>query len=409
MRKHLILAVAALASLALLQPLTHAAGLSSAGTSAITTFLQGAVDRGEMPGIVALVVDRNGVIYHEAFGKQDVGRNVPMAKDSIFRIASMTKAITSMGVMILVEEGKVKLDDDAAKYVPSMANRRVFTKVDTAAGTYETKPATRPITIRQLLTHTSGIGYNWSDHGLALVQQKENPAEDALPLVYEPGENWTYGSSTRVLGDVIQAVTGQRVDAFIQARIAGPLGMKDTAFEVPRDRNGRVVTTHQKTNGRFKETPNPETITAPVRGDGGLFSTADDYGRFIRMILSKGTLNGTRVLAEKTVDDVGRNHMGKVVVRQQPTANPDRSLPYPLGAGRDGWGLGFQRAAAPLSPNMRSEGSLAWAGIWNTEFWIDPARGIGAVLLMQYLPFYDDAAIKTLQGFEQRVNQALTK
>jgi CubicO group peptidase (beta-lactamase class C family) len=407
--KRLILAVAALASLVLLQPITHAAGLSSGGASAITTFLQGAVDRGEVPGIVALVVDRNGVIYHEAFGKQDVGKNIPMAKDSIFRIASMTKAITSMGVMILVEEGKVKLDDDAAMYVPAMANRRVFTKVDTSTGTYETKPAGRPITIRQLLTHTSGIGYNWSDPGLSLVQQKENPAEDALPLVYEPGENWTYGSSTRVLGDVIQKVTGQRVDAFIQARLAGPMGMKDTAFEVPRDRNARVVTVQQKTNGRFKETPNPETIAAPVRGDGGLFSTADDYGRFIRMILNKGALGSTRVLQEKTVEEVGRNHMGKMVVRPQPTANPDRSLPFPLGAGRDGWGLGFQRAAAPLSPDMRSEGSLAWAGINNTEFWIDPTRGIGAVLLMQYLPFYDTAAIKTLQGFEQRVNQALTK
>src|SRR5262245_40762261 len=219
--KRLILAVVALASLALLQPVTNAAGLSSTGTSAITAFLQGAVDRGEVPGIVALVVDRNGVIYHEAFGKQDTGENIPMPNDSIFRIAAMTKAITSMGVMILVEEGKVKLDDDAAKYVPSMANRRVFTKVDTATGTYETKPASRPITIRQLLTHTSGIGYNWSDPGLSLVQQKENPAEDALPLVYEPGENWTYGSSTRVLGDVLQAVTGQRVDVFTKARMQG--------------------------------------------------------------------------------------------------------------------------------------------------------------------------------------------
>src|SRR5689334_157842 len=139
MRKHLILAVAAVTSLALLEPVTHAAGLSSGGASAITTFLQSAVDRGEVPGIVALVVDRNGVVYHEAFGQQDVGKNIPMAKDSIFRIASMTKAITSMGVMILVEEGKVKLDDDAAKYVPTMANRRVCTKVDTATGTYETQ------------------------------------------------------------------------------------------------------------------------------------------------------------------------------------------------------------------------------------------------------------------------------
>jgi methyl acetate hydrolase len=379
--------------------------MPATGTTAISAFLQAAVDKGQVPGMVALVVGRDGVIYHEAFGKQDVGRNVPMAKDTIFRIASMTKPVTSMGLMMLVEEGKVGLDDEASKWVPAMSGRQVLTDVDLKAETWKTRPATRPITIRQLLTHTSGIGYNWSDPGLALVQRKASPQEDALPLVHEPGEKFTYGSSTRVLGDVIEKVTGQRIDAYLQARILGPLGMRDTFFEVPKDRYPRVVTTHQKANGRFTETPNPATIPTSLRADGGLLSTAADYATFIRMMLNGGQLAGKRILSERTVREVGRNHIGAVRVRQQPSANPGLSKPYPLGVGTDTWGLGFQLAGRPASRFDRSEGSMAWAGIFNTEFWIDPKREIGVILLMQTLPFYDDDAIAILRGFEQRVNE----
>jgi CubicO group peptidase (beta-lactamase class C family) len=281
----------------------------------------------------------------------------------------------------------------------------VLTDVDEAAGTWKTRPASRPITIRHLLTHTSGIGYNWSDLGLALVQRKAMPAEDALPLVHEPGEKWTYGSSTRVLGDVIEKISGQRIDAYLQAHVVGPLGMRDTFFEVPLDRYGRVVTTHQKRDGRFTETPNPATLSVSLRADGGLLSTADDYAKFIRMMLNRGQLGSTRILSERTVSDIGRNHMSAVRVRQQPSANPGLSKPFPLGAGSDSWGLGFQLAGKPATRVDRSEGSMAWAGIFNTEFWIDPKREIGAVLLMQMLPFYDDDAIRVLQGFEHLVNE----
>jgi CubicO group peptidase (beta-lactamase class C family) len=283
----------------------------------------------------------------------------------------------------------------------------VLTRVDERAGTYETRPSTRPITIRQLLTHTSGIGYTWSDPGLALVQRKANPKEDELPLVHEPGEKWTYGSSTRVLGDVIEKISGQRIDAYLQARILGPLGMRDTFFEVPRDRYGRVVTTHQKANGRFTETPNPATLPVSLRADGGLLSTAGDYGRFLRMLLNGGSLGPARILTPGTMQQVRQNQVGAIRVRQQPSATPNLSRPFPLGVGRDTWGLGFQLAGTPTSPDARSEGSMAWAGIYNTEFWVDPARGIGAILLMQTLPFYDDTAIAVLQGFESRVNRHL--
>ena len=392
-------------SAALSVALPAATLMPAAGEAAVSAFLKDAVDQGQVPGLVALVVGRDGVIYHEAFGKQDVGRNVPMAKDSIFRIASMTKPVTSIGLMMLVEEGKVGLADDASRWVPTMRGRQVMTDVDQAAATWKTRPAAGPITIRQLLTHTSGIGYNWSDPGLALVQRQEMPQEDALPLVADPGTRWTYGSSTRVLGDVIEKVSGQRIDAYLQARLLGPLGMRDTFFEVPKDRYGRVVTTHQKRDGKISETPNPAILPVQMRADGGLLSTADDYAKFIRMILNGGQLGGVRVLTERTVREISRNQMGAIRVRQQPSANAALSKPYPLGADRDTWGFGFQLAGRPVNSLDRSEGSMSWAGIFNTEFWIDPKREIGAVLLMQMLPFYDDDAIRILQGFERLVNQ----
>jgi CubicO group peptidase (beta-lactamase class C family) len=393
---------------AFLQSVTWAGAqpaIAAPDAAKISALLQGFVDRGEIPGAVALVTGRDGVTYHGAFGKQDVGRNVPMARDTIFSIASMTKPITSIAVMMLIEEGKLRLDDDASRWIPAMKGRRVFTKVDTAAGTYETRLSTTPITIRQLLTHTSGIGYNWSDLGLALAQKREMPRhEDELPLVHEPGERWTYGASTRVLGDIVEKVSGQRIDAFLQSRVFLPLGMTDTFFEVPKEKWARVATAHQKTNGTFAETPNPATIPVSLRADGGLLSTAGDYARFMRMLMNGGTSNGTRLLSEATVREIGRNHMGSTRVRLQPSAVPARSMPFPLGAGADTWGLGFQRTERPAAATLRSEGSLGWAGLFNTQFWIDPKREIGAMLLMQYLPFYDEAAIAALQGFERLVS-----
>jgi methyl acetate hydrolase len=385
------------------------ASLTTEGSSALSTFFNDAVARGDVPGVVALVVDRDKVLFHEAFGKQNVAKNVPMAKDTIFRIASMTKAVTSVGVMQLVEQGKVGLDDDVAKFLPRLKSPHVFSKVDEQAGSYLTQPAKRSITIRQLLTHTSGIGYSWSDHGLAIAQKKTGATNDSeLPLVNEPGAQWTYGASTRVLGEVIEKVTGERIDAYLEKHILAPLGMRDTTYTVPADKYSRVVTVHQKANNAITETQNPTPIPATIRGDGGLFSTAADYSRFVQMILNRGQLGGVRILKEITIAEMSKNQTGSVKVRLQPTADQLRSKPYPLGAGEDVWGLGFQ-IAAPKTPNpsMRSPGSLSWAGINNTYYWIDPQKQIGAVILMQMLPFYDEAALRVLNGFEERVYRNL--
>jgi CubicO group peptidase (beta-lactamase class C family) len=383
--------------------------LTSEGSGALSTFLAGAVARGDVPGVVAMVVDRDRVLYHDAFGRMNVAKNLPMAKDTIFRIASMTKAVTSVGVMQLVEQGKIGLDDEVARYLPRLASPQVFSKVDEQAGTYLTQPAKRPITIRQLLTHTSGIGYSWSDRGLAIAQKKTGATNDSeLPLVNEPGAQWTYGASTRVLGEVIEKITGQRIDAYLETHILGPLGMRDTSYTVPPEKYSRVVTVHQKANNAITETQNPTPIPATIRGDGGLFSTAADYSRFVQMMLNRGQLGGVRILKESTVAEMSRNQTGGVTVRLQPSADALRSKPYPLGAGEDVWGLGFQ-IAAPKTPNpaMRSPGSLSWAGINNTFYWIDPQKQIGAVILMQMLPFYDEAALRVLNGFEERVYRNL--
>jgi CubicO group peptidase (beta-lactamase class C family) len=380
--------------------------LDTKGSAAIGTFLESAIARGDVPGVVVLVTGPDRILYHEAFGKMNVAQGVDMKKDTIFNIASMTKAITSAGVMMLIDEGKLSLDDDVAKYLPEFKSPKVISKVDVAAGTYETRPATRPITIRQLLTHTSGIGYSWSDPGLALIQKKTGAADLDLPLVHEPGEKWTYGASTRVLGMVIEKISGQRIDAFLEARILGPLGMRDTTYAVPAAKTSRVVNRNQKADGKINEIPNPAEIPATVRGDGGLYSTAPDYARFVQMILNRGQLGNVRLLKEQTVRDMGRNQTGNVKVRLQPTADPLRSRPYPLGAGEDVWGLGFQ-LAAPAKPvaEMRRPGSMNWAGINNTFFWIDPQSEIGVIVLMQMLPFYDDAALQVLQGVERLVYQ----
>jgi len=393
----------------------HSDGAQSAetldlqGARELSKFLAETVNRGDVPGLVVLVTALDRVLYHEAFGKMNMAAGIDMRKDTIFRIASMTKAMTSAAVMMSVEEGKLRLDDEVSKYLPAFKNPQVISRLDLAAGIYGTRPATHPITIRQLLTHTSGIGYSWSDPGLAMIERLTGlTSEVDLPLVHEPGEKWTYGAGPKVLGDVIEKLSGQSIDAFLESRIFRPLGMIDTGYTVPPEKHVRVVTLHQKKNGRINESPNPTTLAVQPRGDGRLFSTANDYCRFVQMILNHGRLGSTRLLKEETVREMSRNQTGSVRVRLQPAANTDYTKPFPMGAGEDVWGLGFQLAAPTKSdPALRRPGSMSWAGINNTFFWIDPKEGIGVIILMQMLPFYDEVALGVLRGVESRVYQHL--
>jgi len=390
-------------------PRSGAAGatLSAEGEKAIASGLRAVFARGDVPGAVVLVVNREGVLFHDAVGKLDVARGKAMPKDAIFRIASMTKPITSLAALQLVEEGKLRLDDPVAKYLPVWAAPKVITTFDEATGRYDTSPAASTMTIQHLLTHTSGIGYAWSNPRLAVIQKASGIADLELPLVHQPGARFTYGASTRVLGQVVERITGLGIDAALEARVTGPLRMADTSFALPASKHSRLVTVHQRTSGRFVEQPNPSVLPPTVRGDGGLLSTAADYGRFLRMLLNEGTLEGRRIASPQTIRTMTSDHLGGLKVERQPAADTARSKPFPLGAGADTWGLGFQLAAKPAARSARGEGSYSWAGINNTHFWVDPSRGVGVVVLMQVLPFYDDAAIGLLTEVESLVNTHL--
>src|SRR5687768_5633412 len=295
-----------------------APSLPQQGATALSAFLKTVTDRGDVPGVVVALVHKDGSLYHEAFGLSSTVRRTPMAKDTIFNMASMTKPVTSVAIMMLVDEGKLKLDDEVSKYLPKYRNPLVISKFNDTDGSYETRPATRPITIRHLLTHTSGIGYGFSSPTLTKIMQKTMQSEVDLPLLFEPGESWAYGASTRVLGQVVEAISGQKLDAFLDSRILQPLGMQDTSYLVPTPKYSRVVAVNARgSDGRFVERPMPATLPASVAGDGGLYGTAGDYGLFLRMLLNDGKLGNTRILSEKSARTMFENHMGKVVVQPQ--------------------------------------------------------------------------------------------
>jgi len=378
------------------------AGLSRGAAAALDGRLEAAARSGEIPAVVVLVTDADRVVYAHAAGRLHAAADVPLRVDSIFRIASMTKPLTSAAIMQLVEAGRLRLDDPASMYVPAIGQMRVAVNIR-PDGSYDTRPPARPITVRDLLTHTSGIGYSWSDP-LLFRLQRAGRSEAELPLLHDPGEKWTYGASTKYLGDIVEKATGQPIDVFLKARLFDPLGMADTGFEVPAASRSRVVTLHQRERGQLVERENPPVLRSPVRGDGGLFSTAGDYARFLRLLLNGGRAGSARLLAESSVREMTRNQIGRLFVREQPVADAARAHPFPLGAGRDTWGLGFQIAGPPSRPHERSAGSYGWAGINNTFFWVDPVRRIGVIVLMQQLPFYDEAAITLLTDVEALVS-----
>ena len=387
--------------------LTQAQGFSDAGKAALSHQLSGAVNRSDTPGVVALVVGRDGVLYEGAAGK-----NIEMPVNAIFSIASMTKPVTSVAIMMLLEQGKLQLDDPVSKYLAGFDNLRVITKFNEKDATYETRPAKRPMTIRHLLTHTSGIGYGFTNPIEYRLTQATKKAEWELPLLSDPGDKWNYSASTRVLGMIVEKITGAPLEDWYQQHIFKPLGMVDTSYAVPTAKQSRVPVQYSRVNGALEPQPRtppiPSTPTAPFRGDGGLYSTVEDYGKFVRMMLNGGSLGAAKILSESSVKMMGENQIGSIFVELQPDADKLRTKPFPLGAGHDKFGLGFQIASNdPQYSKFRSPGSMSWAGIYNTEFWIDPVKHIGGVQMMQVLPFYDDGAIRTLRGFEELVYQNL--
>lgn len=368
--------------------------------------LRGAIQREGIPGVVALITDRERVLYHGAFGAADVATGRPLAPDSIFRIASMTKPITSVALMQLVEQGRIALDDPAADYLPELAGLKVFETFDRATGAYTLRAASRPATVRHFLTHTSGLAYPFTSE----VWRDYKPLAGETypyggPLLFDPGERWHYSTSTDVVGRLVEVVSGKKLEEFFREQIFVPLKMSDTSYNVPTAKAARLVPQHQRAGDRMDgpiELQNPQlglTIAAPI-GGGGLASTAADYGRFVRMWLNGGELERARVLKRETIVLMGDNHIGAVSVPAMKSALP-RSADFNFIAdGCDKWGLGFLITAGQV-PGKRAPGSLSWGGINNTFFWIDPKNGIAGVIMMQFLPFADAGALAVCDAFER--------
>jgi CubicO group peptidase (beta-lactamase class C family) len=375
------------------------------GRAAVDAVLSGSVARGEIPGVVAMATTRNGVIYEGAFGAADLPRGRQLRTDDLFRIASMTKPVTSVAVMQLVEAGRLRLDDPASKYFPELADIKVFDRVDPRTGAYTVRPAKKRITVRHLLTHTAGFGYDFTN---PIVRDLKLDRFAPGPLVFEPGEQWLYGSSSTWAGRLVEMLSGQPLETYFRERIFAPLGMRDTFYNVPEDKRARVVSVHRRTGDAtfaVEAVQPPFTIERPI-GDGGLSSTAADYVRFLQMLLNGGAFGGARVLSSSTVALMGQNHIGAVTVPALMTALPDRSADWNMlvNGGRDKWGLGFLISTAP-PPGKRSPGSLSWGGINNTYFWVDPSRGVAGAILMQFLPFADPRALAVHDAFERAIYQ----
>ncbi len=385
-------------------------------SSEIDQVLRRQTEAGHVPGVVAIAATADEVIYQGAYGKRDLSKDDAMTPDSVFWIASMTKAVTATAGMQLVEQGKLSLDTPIGTVLPDLAAPQVLEGFD-ADGNPKLRPANKPITLRHLMTHTAGFAYNmWNGDVVRYLQKTGLPPvttckNDALkmPVMTDPGTRWEYGINIDFVGKAVEAVSGQRLDAYLRDNIFAPLGMTDTGFKLGDAQRQRLVGMHARgedgsqTPIAFELEQNPEFHM----GGGGLYGTADDYIRFTQMILNKGRGNGNEVLKPETVALMGQNHIGDLNMTRMtsaiPSATNDVDL-YPDMAKK--WGLSFL-INTERTPEGRSPGSLAWAGLANTYYWIDPARDITGVILMQLLPFADKQCLETFAGFERGVYAGL--
>jgi CubicO group peptidase (beta-lactamase class C family) len=394
-----------------------ATAFSSERLARIGAVLQEYVDDGRLAGAVALVLRDGQPVYERAVGWSDKEEGRKMSPSTIFRIASQTKAITSAAILLLMEEGKLGLTDPVSRYIPSFASSKVAVRND-ATGAADIVPAKRPITIRDLLTHTAGISYGTDRHVASMYEakglgpaagfgwftaDKSEPICDTmerlgtLPFVAQPGEAWVYGYNTDILGCIVEKASGSPLDAFVRSRITGPLGMKDTQFFLPSDQRERLAAVYTiGADGKIARAPDGPRgqgayVDGPRRsfaGGAGLLSTAHDYARFLEMIRRDGELDGVRILAPRTVALMRTNQVG--------TLHSQTGL---------GFGLGFETTDRFGANGLDSEGAFGWSGAYSTVYRVDPEAHLVIVLMIQVLPNATDIGRK----FPTLVYQALAE
>lgn len=350
-----------------------------------------------------------GVIYEGTFGAANDETGAPMTTDTVFWLLSMTKAFTATACMQLIEQGRLHLDDDAAKYLPELAAPQILEGF-APDGTPRLRPAQRAITVRHLLTHTSGYTYSIWSEALTRYEQKTRMPDIATcrntafaaPLEFEPGERWEYGISMDWVGKLVEAVTDQSLDVYFRENIFAPLGMKDSGFLIGSEQKRRVATFHnRRADGALQAAP----FEMPQRSEffmgGGAFSTPRDYMAFLQALLNGGVLGGVRILKPETVAMMMQNQIGDLNVHEMRSAQPAYSQSFDQFPGEaHKWGLSFD-INTKSGPNGRSAGSISWAGLLNSYFWLDPVKKVTGALFTQILPFYDARVVALYGAFER--------
>jgi len=376
--------------------------------------LRMATESGDVPGVVATATDRNGTIYEGGFGSRALGEPAEMTSDTVVWIASMTKALTGTAAMQLVEQGELALDIPVGNIVPELAEVGVLEGFD-ADGQPRTRAAKRAITLRHLLTHTAGFGYEfWNADVVRYQKVKDLPpiiscqnATLRLPLLFDPGERWEYGINIDWVGKIVEAVSGKKLGIYLSENVFGPLGMNDTAFRITPSMRQRLARIHQRGDDGALAPIDVEIPQDPEfeMGGGGLYGTVGDYLKFVRMMLNQGRGDSEQVLKPETVELMSRNAMGDCKVTMLHTVMPTLSHDAEFFPGMPkGWGLSFM-INNEQAPTGRSAGSLAWAGLANSYYWIDQTHGLGGVYATQILPFGDHKSLPLFFEFEKAVYQ----
>src|SRR5262245_31855451 len=393
------------------------AGAQAAALRQIEDVLRRGVDAGDTVGVVAMAATEKGVLYEGAAGLRALDQTAAMTPDTVFRIASMTKAITSVAAMQLVEQGKLKLDEPVPSIDPTLTSPQVLEGFD-VSGEPKLRPAKRPITLRHLLTHTAGFGYDQWDPSLnRYVKTAGLPSRATgklvtirMPLVFDPGDRWLYGINTDWVGRLVEATSGQPLDVYFRDQIFTPLGMNDSGYRPTADQRARQARLYtRQADGGLALQPLETVPDAPEfwSGGGPLYSTPRDYLIFLQMLLHGGSVNGVRLLKPETVAEMHRNATGDIpcgVLKTEMSALSNDVNLFPGAPLR--WALAYM-LNVEAGPNGRSAGTVSWGGLFNTYYWLDPARNVTGLIMTQVLPFADPRVLNLYGRFEASVYEAL--